>query len=172
MPNPAALPPDAPSPSPRPGAKRGRKPKSAPDKRQHLVACRLTDAEQAQLERGRGALTAGEWLRTLAMARRLPRAIPAVNLEAYGALARAAGNLNRLTRHVNATGQLELAELSATLAAFRAALVGVGSERQETAKAEARALRGEGDEGEKDEEDQEDEALDPSEGVGGSEAAS
>ena len=177
MPNPAALPPDAPSPSPspRPGAKRGRKPKSAPDKRQHLVACRLTDAEQAQLARGRGALTAGEWLRTLALARRLPRAIPAVNLAAYSALARAAGNLNRLTRHVNATGQLELAELSATLAEFRAALLGVGSEQQEKAKAEARALRGEGDEedkeDEKEDEDNQGEATDPGEDAGEREAA-
>ena len=164
MPNSAAPSPDAPPLRPR--AKRGRKPKSAVDKRQHLVACRLTDAEQAQLERGRGALSAGEWLRTLALARRLPRSIPAVNLEIYGALARAAGNLNRLTRHANATGQLELAELRATLAAFRAALVGVGSEQQEKAKAEARALRGEGGEGDESDETEEDEGAEPSEEAG------
>ena len=135
MPNPAAPPPDA--PSPRLGTKRGRKPKSAPDKRQHLVACRLTDAEQAQLARGRGALTAGEWLRTLALARRLPRAIPAINLEAYRALARAASNLNQLSRRANAADQLDIAALAVTLASFRAALVGVGSEREEQAKADA-----------------------------------
>ena len=139
MPNPAAPPPDASSPRPR--AKRGRKPKSAPDKRQHLVACRLTDAEQAQLERGRGALSAGEWLRTLALARRLPRAIPEINLEAYRALARSAANLNQLARRANAANRLEIAELAATLATFRAALLGVGSELEERAKGE------EGDDG-------------------------
>lgn len=147
MPNPAALPPDAPSPRPR--AKRGRKPKSAPDKRQHLVACRLTDAEQAQLERGRGALSAGEWLRTLALARRLPRAIPEINLEAYRALARSAANLNQLARRVNAADRLEISELAATLATFRAALLGVGSELEEQSKADAQGSEdgNEGDEG-------------------------
>ena len=134
MPNPAAPLPDPPSPRPR--AKRGRKPKSAPDKRQHLVACRLTDAEQAQLERGRSALSAGEWLRTLALARRLPRAIPEINLEAYRALARSAANLNQLARRVNAADRLEISELAATLATFRAALLGVGSELEERAKCE------------------------------------
>ena len=140
MPNPAAPPPDA--PSPRLGTKRGRKPKSAPDKRQHLVACRLTDAEQAQLARGRGALTAGEWLRTLALARRLPRPIPSINLEAYRALARAASNLNQLSRRANAADQLDIAALAVTLASFRAALVGVGSEREEQAKADAQENEG------------------------------
>jgi hypothetical protein len=149
MPNSAAPPPDAPPPSPRPRAKRGRKAKSAPDKRQHLVACRLTDAEQAQLERGRGALSAGEWLRTLALARRLPRAIPEINLEAYRALARSASNLNQLTRRANAAGRLEIAALAATLATFRAALLGVGSELEEQAKADAQGNEdgNEGDEG-------------------------
>ena len=123
MPNSAAPPTDAPPPRLR--AKRGRKPKSAPDKRQHLVACRLTDAEQAQLERGRGALSAGEWLRTLALARRLPRAIPEINLEAYAELARASANLNQLSRRAHIAGQLEIAELSAALGAFRLALLGV-----------------------------------------------
>ena len=155
--NPAAPPPDAPPPSPRPRAKRGRKPKSAPEKRQHLVACRLTDAEQAQLERGRGALPRGalprgalprgEWLRTLALARRLPRAIPEINLEAYGALARAASNLNQLSRRANAADRLEIAGLAATLAAFRAALLGVGSELEEKVKADAQAQKNEGEDG-------------------------
>ena len=168
MPNPAAPPPDA--PSPRLGTKRGRKPKSALEKRQHLVACRLTDAEQAQLARGRGALTAGEWLRTLALARRLPRPIPSINLEAYRALARAASNLNQLSRRANAADQLDIAALAATLASFRAAIVGVGSEREEQAKADAQENedvddeedeenRDEGDEGHEDQSAQESSAA-------------
>ena len=143
MPNSAAPPTDAPPPRAR--AKRGRKPKSAPDKRQHLVACRLTDAEQAQLERERGALSAGEWLRTLALARRLPRAIPEINLEAYRALARSAANLNQLTRRANAADRLDISELAATLATFRLALLGVGSELEEQAKAEAQGKEEDGE---------------------------
>ena len=159
MPNPAAPPPDAPSPRPR--AKRGRKPKSAPDKRQHLVACRLTDAEQAQLERGRGELSAGEWLRTLALARRLPRAIPEINHEAYRELARAASNLNQLARRANAADRLEITALAETLAAFRAALVGVGSELEEQAKAEAQG---------KEEEEKKDDADADGDGDNGAQA--
>ena len=149
MPHPVAPPPHAPPPAPRPRAKRGRRPKSAPDRRQHLVACRLTDAEQAQLERGRGALSPGEWLRTLALARRLPRAIPEIKLEAYRALARSAANLNQLTRRANAADRLDIAALAATLATFRAALLGVGSEREEQAEADAQGNEDEDkDEGE------------------------
>ena len=167
MPHPVAPFPHAPPPSPRPRAKRGRKPKSAPDRRQHLVACRLTDAEQAQLERGRGALSAGAWLRTLALARRLPRAIPEINLEAYRALARSAANLNQLTRRANATDRLDIAALAATLATFRAALLGVGSEFEEHAKAGAQGNEdgedeqneGEGDEGNENKGEQESEAA-------------
>ena len=139
-------------PPPEPAAplgrkRRGPKPKPAGEKRGASVTGRLTPAELAQLDAGRGALPRGEWLRTLALARRLPRGIPEINLEAYGALARAASNLNQLSRRANATDRLEIAELAATLAAFRAALLGVGNELEEQAKADAQAQGNEGKDG-------------------------
>ena len=142
------------SPPPEPAAfaplgrkRRGPKPKPAGEKRGASVTGRLTPAELAQLDAGRGALPRGEWLRTLALARRLPRAIPEINLEAYGALARSAANLNQLTRRANAADRLEIAELAATLATFRAALLGVGSELEEQAKADAQTQGNEGKDG-------------------------
>jgi len=147
--------PEQPTPPPREPAasaplgrkRRGPKPKPAGEKRGASVTGRLTPAELAQLDAGRGALPRGEWLRTLALARRLPRGIPEINLEAYGALARAASNLNQLSRRANAANRLEIAALAATLATFRAALLGVGSELEEQAKADAQAQGNEGDDG-------------------------
>ena len=143
------------SPPPEPAAfaplgrkRRGPKPKPAGEKRGTSVTGRLTPAELAQLDAGRGALPRGEWLRTLALARQLPRAIPEINLEAYGALARSAANLNQLARRANAVDRLAIAGLAAMLATFRAALLGVGSELEEKAKADAQAQGSEdGDDG-------------------------
>ena len=115
----------APPFAPRPSSRRGRKPKALEALQRHLVACRLTDAELEQLDAGRGVLTRGEGLRQLALARRLPPAIPAVNRQAYDELARASANLNQLSRRANIAGQLEIAALSAVLKTFRLALLGV-----------------------------------------------
>ncbi|WP_051676442.1 hypothetical protein [Polaromonas glacialis] len=147
MPEQPNSPPREPAPAPLGRKRRGPKPKPHGEKRGASVTGRLTPAELAQLDAGRGALPRGEWLRTLALARRLPRAIPEINLEAYGALARAASNLNQLSRRANAADRLEIAELAATLATFRAALLGVGSELEEQAKADAQAQGNEGKDG-------------------------
>ena len=84
------MPKSSPSPPPtRTPGRRGRTPKAPEALQRHLVACRLTDAELAQLDLGRGVLTRGEGLRQLALARHLPPAIPALNRQAYAELARA-----------------------------------------------------------------------------------
>ncbi len=119
-----------------PARKRGPKPKLESAKRTHQANCRLTDDEWLELDRRRGALAPAEALRVLALSRQLPRAIPEINLTAYSALARAASNLNQLTRRTNASDQLDLAELSATLAVFRAALLGVSSDHLEALNAQ------------------------------------
>ena len=67
----------------------------------------------------------------------MPRGIPEINLTAYSALARAAGNLNQLARRTNATDQLDITDLAATLAVFRAGLLGVSGEYLEELKAQA-----------------------------------
>ena len=119
-----------------PARKRGPKPKRDGERRTHQANCRLTDDEWLELQRRRGALAPAEALRVLALSRTLPRSIPQINLHAYGALARAAGNLNQLARRANATDQLDLAELAATLGVFRAALLGVSGEYEEELKAQ------------------------------------
>ncbi|MFQ2462479.1 plasmid mobilization protein [Aeromonas caviae] len=104
------------------GRSRGRK--SLPDdqKRKHGITCRLTDDELAHVDRLRGQMTAGEWIRTAALSQP-PRIVPEINIAAWQELARAAANLNQLARlaHQQALG---LPELSAGLAAFRVALLG------------------------------------------------
>lgn len=119
-----------------PRRRRGRTPKAPEALQRHQVGCRLTDAEAAQLDLGRGLLTRGEGLRQLALARRLPPAIPALNRQAYAELARASANLNQLSRRANIEGQLEIVALSATLAAFRLALLGVTPATLDAADAE------------------------------------
>lgn len=105
--------------------KRGRGRKPVPDdvKRKHGVTCRLTDAELAHVDRLRGNMTAGEWVRTAALGRP-PRIVPELNRQAWLELSRAASNLNQLAKlghftDVNVTEQLK---------AFRAALIGADLE--------------------------------------------
>ena len=56
---------------------------------------------------------------------RLPPTIPEVNREAWAALARTAANLNQIAHRLNAGDALPLAEVRATLDAFRRDLIGV-----------------------------------------------
>lgn len=123
--------------------RRGRKPKSEADKQKHQVACRLTDSEMAQIEASCGAMTAGETLRTLALARRLPCAIPEINLVAYSDLAQASVSLHELARRANTADRDEIGDLTAMLAAFRLALLGVASPLQAKTKNEDESQGGE-----------------------------
>lgn len=75
-------------------------PKPAAEQRRHAVSCRLTDVELARLDELRGEVSRGEWLRLAAMAKP-PRIVPTVNKVAWADLARAAGNLNQITRAIN-----------------------------------------------------------------------
>lgn len=78
----------------------GPKPKPASEQRRHPVSCRLTDAELTQLDARRGKVSRGEWLRLAALGKP-PRMVPEVNKVAWSDLARAAGNLNQITRAIN-----------------------------------------------------------------------
>lgn len=70
------------------------------EKRKHAVTCRLTDEEAERVDRIRGAITRGEWLRRAALSKP-PRTIPELNRQAWLELSRLAGNLNQLARAVN-----------------------------------------------------------------------
>lgn len=83
-----------------PKRRHGPKPKPLHEQRRHAVSCRLTDAELATVDRRRGAVSRGEWLRRAALSKP-PRVVPEINKVAWSDLARAAGNLNQITRALN-----------------------------------------------------------------------
>jgi hypothetical protein len=110
----------------------GPTPKPAHALRRHAITCRLTDVELVRLDEGRPAgMTRGEWLRTRALKRRLPRAIPEVNQQAWASLARVSGNLNQLARAINEgradRPAVDLAELRRLVDDLRRELIGLGS---------------------------------------------
>jgi hypothetical protein len=92
----------------------------------------VTDAELRRLDQGRPEkMTRGEWLRTKALKRDLPRAIPEVNREAWTTLSTAVANLNQLAKAINQGTRSELAaadlsDLVAQVQAVRLQLLGEG----------------------------------------------
>lgn len=106
--------------------KRGPKPRAAEDLRTVCVACRLTEAEAEQLDQGRPAgMSRGEWLRTRALARRLPAAIPEINREAWRVLSKTSGNLSTVATAMRGGEYRGIEEIRAAVAALRKALIGV-----------------------------------------------
>ena len=103
--------------------KRGPKPKDPADRRDHSVTARLTDAEIRDLDRRRGRMARGEYLRRAAL-NRLPPQVPPINREAWVALARTAANLNQLARHANEQGAADADDVRAIVQQLRAALIG------------------------------------------------
>ena len=83
-------------------AKCGRKKLPSNEKRKHQVKCSFTSAEMVQLGNGKPEnMSWGEWLRLKALARKLPRAIPEINQQAWVSLGKGLGNLNQLVKHLN-----------------------------------------------------------------------
>lgn len=116
-----------------PKRRHGPKPKQASEQRRHPVSCRLTDAELARLDALRGQVSRGAWMRLAALGKP-PRIVPEVNKVAWADLARAAGNLNQITRAIN-EGRLPVKdvpsvgkavmEVRAQLNAVRGLLIGL-----------------------------------------------
>ena len=115
----------------RKAARRGPEPLSTDELRTFTISVRLNGAELAALDGQRAPvrMQRGEYLRCAAL-HRLPPTIPAVNQTAYVALARAAGNLNAISRrlHEAAHGFESTTpspkEIADVLADFRLALIG------------------------------------------------
>lgn len=105
-------------------SKRGRKPVADAELRKHPVTCRLTDAESEKVDRLRGGMTRGQWLRTAALGKP-PATIPAINQTAWLELSRAASNLNQLARQ----GHSEAVEATEELAIFRMLLINASAQR-------------------------------------------
>jgi hypothetical protein len=113
--------------------KRGPAPKPDEEKRSVRVSVYMAPAELAELDARRGGMERSEWLRRAGLGKRLAPAIPAVNREAWGELARVAGNLNQMARSMNAASQIRdvdlvgiLAELHGQVQALRSDLIGAG----------------------------------------------
>jgi len=118
--------------------RRGPAPLDATDKRGNTVSVRLNDAELERLDSQRDAvqMQRGEYLRAAAL-HRLPPTIPAVNREAWVALARTAANLNQIAHRLNAGDAFPLAEVRAMLDTFRRDLIGVKHDDAEDADDES-----------------------------------
>lgn len=88
----------------------------------------MSDQELRDLDRRRGKIRRGTFLRNLFLGKREPRQIPEVNRESYAESARWAANLNQLARSVNVGGEVDMAELQRVLGGFRLSLLGLAGE--------------------------------------------
>lgn len=101
---------------------RGRKALPIAKKQRHQVNSRLNDFEILQVDKLRGNVSRGEYLRRAAF-NNAPQIIPEINLEAWSSLSRSASNLNQLAKNSHSIS-LEISEILEELAAFRLALIG------------------------------------------------
>jgi len=113
--------------------KRGPEPRPDEERRQVRVSVYFTAVELRELDARRGSMERSEWLRRAGLGKRLPPAIPEINMVEWAKLARVAGNLNQITWEMNSTGQIRDADLVAILAelhgqvqTLRDDLVGIG----------------------------------------------
>lgn len=106
---------------------RGRRgPKILPpaEKRMHCISVRVNDDELALIERRRGQMQSGAWLRSAALDA-APTMIPEINKSAWSELANAAANLNQIARKLNRGNDLGIDLIASELAEFRLKLLGV-----------------------------------------------
>ena len=87
--------------------------------RQRCISVRLSQREDAELDRRRGAQQRGRFIRNLFLGRPEPKQIPEINRKAYIEMARAASNLNQIARALNRGDRVILEELIRELQAFR-----------------------------------------------------
>ncbi|GAC1609592.1 MAG: hypothetical protein NVS3B3_16490 [Aquirhabdus sp.] len=97
--------------------------------RKNCVSVRLNEAELELLNRRRGALKRGEWLRMAALDQ-LPPAIPELNQKAWVELARAAANLNQIASNLNHGEPVDIQVIRDGLVKFRNDLVGLNTESE------------------------------------------
>lgn len=94
------------------------------DKRQYCVSVRMNSDELKRLNKLRGRVRRGTYLRLL-FNDSLPVSVPVLNQQAYSELARAASNLNQLAHHLNIGGHIGMQEALNALSNFRLRLIGV-----------------------------------------------
>lgn len=91
--------------------------------RTKYLAVRFSEEELSELDRQRGAMQRGPFLRNLFLHRKIPQPIPEVNRETYIETSRWASVLNQIARKTNADERVEIEELRQTLKRFRRGLI-------------------------------------------------
>lgn len=85
----------------------------------------MSDQELQDLDRRRGKVRRGTFLRNLFLGKKEPRQIPEVNRERYIETARWAANLNQIAKKLNIADVIEIEELRRILSEFRRSLIGL-----------------------------------------------
>ena len=96
--------------------------------RTHCVSVRMSDQELQDLDRRRGRVRRGTFLRNVFLGRREPRQIPEANRARYSETARWAANLNQIARALNAGDGVDVGEVQRILSGFRLSLLGLTGE--------------------------------------------
>lgn len=94
-------------------------------KRNVTVSSRFSPAEVQELDRRRGKVRRGTFLRNIFLGKKEPRQIPGVNREIYVETARWAANLNQIAMRVNVGDYVDVDEILCVLKHFRLGLLGL-----------------------------------------------
>lgn len=103
-------------------AQPGRPKSDAP--RTHRIGCGMNDAELEKLDRLRGGVSRGEYLRRAALDK-APRTIPEINRQTHADLGRALGNLATVATAMRGGEYIELQEVEKLVREVRNFLIGV-----------------------------------------------
>lgn len=93
--------------------------------RTHCVSVRVSQSELEELDRRRGSVRRGTFLRNIFLGKREPAQIPEVNRKVYIETSRWASNLNQIARQLNTTESVDVEEVRRILAGFRRSLIGL-----------------------------------------------
>lgn len=85
----------------------------------------MSDQELQDLDRRRGKVRRGTFLRNVFLGKREPKQIPEVNRDKYIETARWAANLNQIAKQLNTADVIEIEELRRILTEFRRSLIGL-----------------------------------------------
>ncbi len=91
----------------------------------HCVSVRMSESELSELDRRRGKIRRGTFLRNVFLGKKEPKQIPEVNQKVYIETSRWASNLNQIAKQLNTAGVIEIEELRRTLNEFRKSIIGL-----------------------------------------------
>ena len=92
------------------------------------VSVRMSKSELSDLDRRRGKILRGTFLRNIFLGEKEPRQIPEANREMYNETARWASNLNQIAKKLNSADVIEkekIEKIQQTLDEFRKSIIGL-----------------------------------------------